>query len=86
MEVLLQNLLHFTMLAGSAISFLSGSVVSSGNFVCAEGFGRSMKIRSCFCSLAVGLHRSLLLSWDPYLDLQRSQGGLRSNAPNSGLG
>ena len=27
-------------------SFFSGSVVSSGNFVCAEGFGRNMKIRS----------------------------------------
>ena len=44
-EVLLQNLLRFTMLAGSALRFFSGSVVSSGNFVCAEGFGRNMKIR-----------------------------------------
>ena len=67
-------------------SVFSGSVVSFGNFVCAEGFGRNIKNRSSLCSLAASLHRSLLLSWDPYLDLQGSQGGLRSNAPISGLG
>ena len=80
--------IHYASWFGHSV--FSGPVVSSGNFVCSEGFGT--KHENLILILLPGLksaQQSFAFLWnllDPNLDLQRSQGGLRSNAPISGLG